>query len=68
MTCEKCGRTELHFLQKKTLDEHEKFVQEVMKMMETWSCDRLAEEMANTIMSFRYQAAKRILLERGHRE
>lgn len=68
MTCEKCGRTELYFLPKTHEESHEKHVQEAMKEMESWDCDKLAIGMMVTFMSFRYEAAKRILLKRGHQE
>jgi hypothetical protein len=68
MPCEKCGRTELYFLPKKTVDETQKYIEQDMKEMENWDCNKLAEEMWTTTNYARHEAAKRILLSRGHKE
>jgi len=67
MVCERCGGKTIYDTQK-LIDEHEKLVQEIMDEYKDLSCEKLIEEVVSSPMSFRHEAAKRLLIERGHED
>lgn len=63
MVCKKCGGKHLP----KSLEEwHEEQVLKVMRENENTSCEELSRIWACEIMSFRCEAARRLLIKRGH--
>ena len=67
MVCKLCGGTTV-LDTKELMNEHEKLVREKMEEYKDYSCRDLVDIIVTSIMSFDQMAARRILVERGHRD